>query len=65
MKGKGKALFLIFAVLCLVVRFFNGTLWASAQDTSSCEKCHTNETVLKTFYKPPEAAESTAEEGEG
>jgi hypothetical protein len=64
-KNKKAVLIAVFIVLFLIVCFFSGTLGASAQPASSCEKCHTNETVLKASYTPAKQEGAAAEEGEG
>jgi len=65
-KRKGIAVFLIFVILSWMAYSSNDLLWASSRGPSSCEKCHTDDTVLKTLYKPPKAeGAAPVEEGEG
>jgi len=66
MRKKGTTVFLMFTILSLIGYFCSDLLWASTRGTSSCEKCHTNDAVLKTLYKPPKVeAGAAVEEGEG
>ena len=65
-KRKGTAVFLVCMILSWVAYCFNDALWAASQEMSTCEKCHTNDVVLKTLYKPPTVeAAAAVEEGEG
>jgi hypothetical protein len=52
-----QALVLPLLVVCWAHTGFTGQM-------SSCEKCHTDETLLKKAYTPPKQA-AVAEEGEG
>jgi len=65
MSKKGTALFMSFTILSLIVYFCGDLLAATARGATSCEKCHTNDAVLKTLYKPPKVEAAAAEEGEG
>ena len=50
------------AIVVLLFFCTPGLLWAAAQD-SGCITCHTNETIMKSLFKPP--ADSGGSEGEG
>jgi hypothetical protein len=59
-------MFVIFVILTVMTAFSSEPVLAVAREPSSCEKCHTNDAVLKTLYKPPKVeAGAAVEEGEG
>ena len=49
-------------VVILLFFYVTGFLWAASKD-SGCITCHTNETIMKSLFKPP--ADSGGSEGEG
>ncbi len=66
MKRKGNVLLACLIIVAVGLCSTSSLLWAASPQTSSCEKCHTDEAALKVLYKPPKVeAAAAVETGEG